>query len=216
MADRPNAGDSVLARPWSARFAFGLPAGSVRALLALAILGTTAGLIALRPDAVIPDAFRDLMFLILGHYFALRRTAAEPEQAGPSPLFLPRGSVRLIIIVGFAAVIVILIRRREPLNPESTPAVYSLMVVVGFLLGVLTSVISAWLSRSGRQPKRFWADVRATLILLAAAFLILLAWNKTFHFFPPPREGAPRFPLTDKGMEHLLAAIVAFYFGARS
>jgi hypothetical protein len=193
-----------------------MPAGSIRALLALTILGTTAALITLRPATTIIDAFRDLTFLILGHYFALRRGAGEPVQVGPAPLFLPRGTVRFLIFVGFGAVIGLLIYRGEPLNPQQTPAIYTLIVVAGFLLGVVASTIVRWLWERGHRPKRLWADLRAFLTILAAAALIILAWNEAYHFLPDPRSDGRVFPITPEGVRHTLAAIVAFYFGVRS
>lgn len=200
---------------WSELYAFGMPAGSVRALLALAILATTGTLIALRPNTQILDAFRDLTFLILGHYYAHRRSAHEPEQVGPAPLFLPRGTVRLLILIGFTAVIAYLFYRGEPLNPTKTPAVYTLIVVFGFLLGVVCSTIVRWMWERGHRPKRLWSDLRATLTLLAAILLILVAVNEAYQFLPEARD-AIRFPITPEGIRHILAAVVAFYFGVRS
>jgi hypothetical protein len=202
---------------WSALYAFGLPAGSVRALLTLGIVGTAAALTALVPSKAVPDAFRDLTFLILGHYFALRRGASEPMQIGPGPLFLPRGTIRFLMMAGYVAVIAILLsQRREPFNPRTTPAVYSLIIVTGFLLGTFLSFLAGLIWTRGRYPKRIWLDLRAAVVLLAAVCLILLAWDETFvKFLPTPREGTIP-PITAEGLRHGLAAIVAFYFGARS
>jgi hypothetical protein len=208
--------DRVLAPDWSTRYAFGLPAGSVRALLALGILGTAAALAALHPDSRIPDAFRDLVFLILGHYFALRRTTYEPALDGPPPLSLPRGTIRFVILLMFIAVVVVFVRKHEPLNPQTTPAIYTLIVIAGFLLGVVLSRFAGQLWKKGHEPKRIWIDLRAVIALLAAIMLILLAWNESYHFLPLAREGGPKPPITAEGVRHVLAAVVAFYFGARS
>jgi hypothetical protein len=201
---------------WSKLYAFGLPAGSVRALLVIMVLGSAAALTALHPEAAIPDAFRDLLFLILGSYFAHRRGQSEEKQVGPNPLFLPTGTIRFLINLGFIAVVVVLLRRKEPFNPEATPAVYPLMIVAGFLIGVMSSRLAKVFWTRGRQPKRIWADIRAALTLLVAGFLVLLAWDQIFHFLPERRADGPRFPITDTGIRHFLAAVVAFYFGARS
>lgn len=202
---------------WSQLYAFGLPAGSVRAILAIAVLGTSAALTALNPGKAIPDAFRDLAFLILGHYFALRRTAVEPEQIGPGPLFLPRGTIRVLIMAGYVAVIAILLQRRQPFNPTETPGVYTLIIITGFLLGTSLSLIARWLWNRGRRPKRIWIDLRAAFVLLATVALVLIAWNESYvRFLPELRPDSPQFPITAEGFRHLLAAFVAFYFGARS
>src|SRR5215831_16185079 len=89
---------------WRRLHAWGLPAGSVRALLALLIFGTTWGLLVLRPSQEVPDSLRDLLFIIMGHYFAARRRTEQVEEPGPPPLYLPRGSVRLILVAGCVAV----------------------------------------------------------------------------------------------------------------
>ena len=73
-------------------YAFGLPGGSVRALLAMTIFGGIWAWMWLHPDTEIPAYVRDLMFIIMGHYFAARHRAGT--EIGPPPLYLPRGSVR--------------------------------------------------------------------------------------------------------------------------
>jgi hypothetical protein len=201
---------------WSEQYAFGLPAGSIRALLALAVIGSAAALIALHPSVPVSEAFRDLSFLILGGYFAHRRTAHEPEQTGPSPLFLPRGCVRFLLALAVLAVIGVMLQHHEPLRPHDNPALYPLIIMIGFLLGVVSRLYTGWLLRHGRHPKRIWADVRASIALLAAVMLVMFAWNDTYQFLPKPREGGMKFPITDAGMRHTLGAIVAFYFGSRS
>lgn len=216
MSAPPLDSDRALTPHWSMRYAFGMPAGSVRALLALGILGSAAALAALHPNLQIPDAFRDLMFLILGHYYALRRTAGEPAEEGPPPLSLPKGTIRFVLLAMFVAVAVVLFQRREPFNPQATPAIYTLIVVAGFLLGIVTSKFVGGLWSKGRRPKRIWIDLRAVVALLAAIMLVILAWNESYHFLPLRRESGPRPPITAEGIRHVLAAIVAFYFGARS
>ena len=201
---------------WSEMYAFGMPAGSIRALLALAIIGSAAALIALHPSIPISDSFRDLSFLILGGYFAHRRTAFEPECTGPNPLFLPKGAVRFLLSLAVVAVIAVLLQRHESLKPRTNPALYPVFVMLGFLAGVASRIYSDWLVRHGRYRKRVWSDLRATIALLAASLLLLFAWNDAYHFLPMMREGGPTFPLTQAGFRHSLAAVVAFYFGSRA
>ena len=217
MSGEPDTRDPVATPHWSAIYAFGLPAGSVRALLTIGIVGSAAALTALVPSKAVPDAFRDLTFLILGHYFALRRGAEEPMQPGPGPLFLPRGTIRFLMMIGYIAVIAILLsQRQEPFNPRTTPGVYSLIIITGFLLGTMLSFIASRIWTRGRYPKRIWSDLRAALVLIAALILILLVWNDNYvEFLPKIREGTTP-PITSEGVRHILAAIVAFYFGARS
>src|SRR4051812_42834086 len=88
--------------------AWGLPEGSIRALLALLIFATTWAWLILDPSREVPASLRDLLFIILGHYFAARGRADAVSDPGPTPLYLPRGSVRLILIAGCLAVAAVL------------------------------------------------------------------------------------------------------------
>ena len=64
---------------WRRVHALGWPSGSVRALLAVLIFATTWGLMILRPTQEVPDYLSDLLFIIMGHYFASR---GGPTRAG--------------------------------------------------------------------------------------------------------------------------------------
>lgn len=208
------------ARTWFERFAFGLPSGSVRAILALLILGNACALVAVRPDQPIPAYLRDLMFLILGHYFALRRVQGEPSQAEPPPLFLPRGTVRVLIFLGFSAVIGLLVYRGAPWRPSESPAAFTLLLIAGFLLGVVFRKVGEWReSWTGRRTYRLFSDLRAVVTILSALILIALAWNQVYQFLPDARPQLPEragAPLGEIGFEYFLSAIIGFYFGARS
>src|SRR5262245_51752111 len=82
--------------------ALGLPHGSVRALLALMIAAGIWTWLLLRPETIAPPYLRDLMLIIMGHYFAARARTGPAD--GPPPLYLPRGSVRVILMLGFVGV----------------------------------------------------------------------------------------------------------------
>src|SRR4051812_11631093 len=85
----------------------GLPAGSVRALLTFMVLAMFAVLLLSPEDTPepIPLYLYFLLFLILGHYFAARANPHTPAGApGRHPLFLPRGAIRFLVVVGFVAV----------------------------------------------------------------------------------------------------------------
>jgi hypothetical protein len=204
---------------WRKLHAFGLPGGSVRAVLALMIFGTIWGLLLRRPDQEVPGSLRDLLFIIMGHYFAVRGRADQAPEPGPPPLFLPTGSVRLVLIAGFVGVAVVLYRQGQFLPIGSHPGAVTLILVGGFLLGVVMRKVAAWWQGRGSRVPRFIEDLRAAVALIAAAVLILLVWNRFFPFLPKPRPGAfqnARLEFGPYGLEHLSAAVVGFYFGSRS
>jgi hypothetical protein len=213
VADAPPNAD------WRRLHAFGLPAGSIRALLALLVFGTMWGLLALRPTQEVPDYLRDLLFIILGHYFASRRRAGQVVELGPSPLYLPNGSIRLMLIAGCVGVGALLYSRGQMTAPGKHPGVVTLWLVGGFLLGVALNVVSGWLLGKGRHTPRIIEDIRAIISVAAALILVLMVWNRLYIVVPPERIDqalAPWFHLARFRLEHALAAVVGFYFGSKS
>jgi hypothetical protein len=204
---------------WRKRHAFGLPSGSVRALLAILIFGTIWGELLLNPTKAIPDFLGDLLFIIMGHYFAIRRKSAQEPEPGPPPLYLPNGSVRLLFILGSATVALLLYRRGQLASLDRNPAALTLLLIGGFLLGVVVNAISVWWIDKGHQPHRIVEDSRALVSLAAAVLLILLVVNRLFPYIPPDQidtDVRKWLPLGQFGLEHVLAAVVGFYFGSRS
>jgi len=204
---------------WWRRHALGLPSGSVRALLAILIFATTWGLLVIRPSQEVPDYLRDLLFIIMGHYFATRHRADRGDDDGPPPLFLPRGSVRLLLVVGCVAVAVVLFPRGQLTAVDKNPGVVTLLLVGGFLLGVVFNGVFTWWKSRGHEPARFFEDLKALISMAAAALLVVLVWNRLFVYFPPDQIDtlfARWVHLGHYGPEHVLAAVVGFYFGSRS
>ena len=219
MESQTETTNEVPAIDWRRLHALGLPAGSVRALLALLIFGTVLGLLALRPSLEVPDYLRDLLFIILGHYFASRHRAGLVDEPGPSPLFLPSGSVRFLLIAGCLGVGGLLYSRGQLTAPGRHPGVVTLWLIGGFLLGVMLNWLRAKIfGRDGRAP-RFLEDTRALLSMAAAVILVALVWNRLYVVVPPEQIDqaiAPVFGISKFRLEHALAALVGFYFGSRS
>jgi hypothetical protein len=203
------------------RHPLGLPAGSVRALLTFMVLGMIWALLLLpkEKEIRIPLYLFYLMFLILGHFFAAHgHSIAGPKSGVASPLNMPRGSLRTLIFLGFVGVLgwryyvrggfEDLIQLEQPISEQP----YLPFVLVGaFLLGVLLSRLVATVSGAqGISP--WYQDFQAWIALLAtlglvAEMLIQLVIN-------PSLEPDKRLQLNEAQL--VLAAIVSFYFGARS
>lgn len=204
---------------WRTLHALGLPAGSIRALLAILVSGTVWALLVLQPAEEVPDYLRDLLFIIMGHYFAARHRAADEPDPGPPPLFLPRGSVRLLLVAGSAAVAAVLFRRGQLTAIDRYPGAVTLLLVGGFLLGVAMNAAASWWKGRGHRTPRFVEDLRALVSLAAAGLLLFLVFHHLRPIVPaseidrliPPGMHLGRF-----GPEHLLSAVVGFYFGSRS
>ena len=204
---------------WRTVHALGLPSGSIRALLAILVFGTIWTLLLVQPGAEIPDYLRDLLFIIMGHYFAARHRASEDPEPGPPPLFLPRGSVRFLLIAGSIAVAVLLFRRGQLTSLDQNPGVVTLLLVGGFLLGVAMNAVMSWWRNRGHRTPRLVEDVRAVLSMAAAGLLIFLVLNRLLLLVPPSQIDQllpPGIHLGRFGPEHVLAAVVGFYFGSRS
>ena len=204
---------------WRRLHAFGLPAGSVRALLAVLIFVTIWGLLVVRPNQEVPDYLRDLLFIIMGHYFAARRRSGPAEEPGPPPLYLPRGSVRLFLVVGSIAVAVLLFRQGRLTALDDNPGVVTLLLIGGFLPGVALNTVATWWRDRGHHTPRIVEDLRALISMAAAGILVILVWNHIVVLFPTDFVDellTARVHLGRLGVEHILAAVVGFYFGSRS
>jgi len=199
-------------RHWREVNAFGLPEGSVRALLAVAVFATIWVLLVRRADHEVPDYLRNLLFIIMGHYFATRRRPSPENAGGPGPLFLPRGTIRWVLFGGFVAVGVLLFRQGRLWDPAGNPGVVTLMLVVGFLLGVVVARIGEWRRERGHPAPRWVEDLRAAVALVAAAVLLFLVWGRIDS--EPFEETSLR--IGKYGDEHIMSALVGFYFGSRS
>lgn len=211
--------DSPSQADWRKQHALGLPSGSIRALLAVAVFATTWALLILRPGQEVPDYIRDLLFIIMGHYFASRHRASQSEDAGPPPLYLPSGTIRVLLVIGCIAVGVVLYRRGQLTDLERNPGVMTLLMIGGFLLGVVLNAAHTWWKDRGHQAPRIVEDLRALISMGAAVLLVFLILNRLFQFMPRGRidsSFASWIHLGHYGPEHLLAAVLGFYFGSRS
>jgi hypothetical protein len=205
--------------PSRPRHPLGLPPGSVRALLTLMVLGTVWALLAMPAEKEIPVPLYlyYLTFLVIGSYFGTRSSA--PRHAGEAPpLYLPRGSIRLIIIVGFAAVIGWGFYRnpnfleRLRLDDVSHQPYLPLVIFGAFFLGVIISALANMVLAGPRGLPPWYQDIQAWVSILA---VLGLGAEVIYQLVIVPGL-EPGKALELPHWQTVLSGIVAFYFGARS
>ena len=157
----------------------------MRALLCLIVVSflviqTARGV---RVDVVWSEA----LMITLAHYFTTRRFVplshelrAKLEAAGEiepdeSPLYLPKHSVRILLIGAFAGLAFYLYDHGRLFEAQSL----SLLVSVGaYLLGItVRGILAWWSSRTGITSPAWWVDFKAfgTLLIVLAAVGLQLA-----------------------------------------
>ena len=213
-----------VAPPIRRRHPLGLPAGSVRALLILMVVGTIWALLLMPADAAgkpvyVPLYLYYLLFLTSGVYFGARGHAPHPSVSQePPPLFLPRGSIRLLIIASFIGVTVTAFTRNHDffnsllIDPNEKPTMLIPIVLLGaFFLGVMVNgVCHLLLAGPEGMPPWYqdvlaWVSVLAVLGLGVAVILELVVSPSMENPIKLPHEG-----------QIILTGIIAFYFGART
>jgi hypothetical protein len=139
----------------------GLPSGSVRALLTLLIVAVVIAQV-VRGREVEP-LWTETLMIALAHYFTsrrfinlapdvMRRLEAEGRiETEANPLYLPRHTIRALLMLTFVGFALYLYRENELLQP---PALSILGVVFAYLLGIVARGLLAWWTK-GQRPTRF-------------------------------------------------------------
>jgi hypothetical protein len=204
------------ARPVRRRHALGLPAGSIRALLTAVVFGSLAVLLVTGEQGRVPLLYNYLWYLLLlivAHFFAAHGNSIRAHPDDRSPLGLPRGFFRFVLIVGFAGLVGWLYYSFHSFEPHiESSAANPLILLAGFFLGVCVARVVAW--TSGDQGPPFWfQDLQAWVALIA---VLALAVQVVVLVFINPSVSEDKRLLTEGHWEGAFAAIVGFYFGARS
>lgn len=176
----------------------GLPVGSVRALLLLAF--AAAAVLALRADRAVPPWMVVGLLLAGSSYFTARSNpATHGTHVGRPPLGLPRGTVRLLVlvVVGYGACLWF---RKHGTALDSAPVIW---ILAAWLVGIVVRMIVRM--RRTRTDEDAGATVfehvLALVALLSAAGLVWLELQT---------------PQTSPGwVEPLLGCILVHYFATR-
>jgi hypothetical protein len=193
-----------------ARPPLGLPTGSIRALLTLLILGIVVHEVALgRPVAMI---WNETLVIALAYYFTYRRFVSLPADAisrleadgtlprEQNPLFLPRLSIRFLILLVIGGLLGYLYREGRLFEPQVV-AIFGTLLC--YLLGVLIRGFGTWWMGGQKSSiTHLWEDVKAVSVVLAVASTACL------YFLTGP-EMVPHW------LETTTVGLVLFYFGSR-
>jgi hypothetical protein len=164
-----------------------------------------------RVDVVWSEA----LMITLAHYFTTRRFVplssdlrAKLEASGEiepdeSPLYLPKHSVRILLIGAFAGLALYLHDHGRLFEPQSL----SLLVSVGaYLLGITVRGLLGWWSHyTGITAPAWWVDLKAlsTLAVVLVAILLQLFGAKELHGVNTSR------------LQDFSLGLVLYYFGSR-
>jgi hypothetical protein len=205
------------------RHALGLPAGSVRALLAFGVLaylwilalGKSKDGGPLLSEERVATAFvylQVLMVLILAHFFVAHGKTIGSRVSHSSPLGMPRGSVRFVLLGGYLGLAYFMYATKPPFQvPETMPVMLMLAVLVTcFIVGHALTNVVVWFAR-GSTPAWF-QDIQAWFALMGMVVLgIVVILRLVINYSLPLGD-----QLNLDVIEAILAGIAGFYFGARS
>jgi len=155
----------------------------------------------------IPPILVESALLVVGFYFGVRSGTGPPiapvtAEGVRQPLFLPRGSIRVVLLVGFFGVIAYTLYMRRWI-PDAFLLI--LEVLASYLIGYVISAIILRRRAAGILPSRkvaIFRNFNAIIVIFLVAYIcgvLVLSWPD----FLPEQSG------------NALAWIVAYYFGSR-
>ncbi len=193
----------------------GLPAGSIRALLALCIAGSVYYMLA-RPELLgrfgyeLPAELLIAFMLVVGYYFSQRSGKQDDaKQTGKAPLGLPVGTIRAALVVGFVVSVGFVAYHSASANDFFENPAFPVMVTVGaFLVGRLAKFIIKSIVRGGKtRIGVIWGDVMGLVGIGAGVGRILVYCVPTLTAQLPP-EAVKQF-------HELFPSLIVFYYGNR-
>jgi hypothetical protein len=188
----------------------GMPTGSVRALLTLIVVAVVVMNLASGRDLDV--IWVETLLMALAHYFTSRRFVELPrdvriklEQDGileeeQHPLFLPKHTIRVVLLASFVGLAVYLYRENRWWEPRAATL---LGMIFAYLVGtVLRGCTRWWNRRRTTPPARFWGDAKALVVLGAVGAVALCE-------FTGMRD------VLDDRVHKVALGLLLFYFGSR-
>jgi len=195
-----------------------LPPGSVRALMSLFVVFVTCWLLVRGEE--LPLAVSEALLTVLAYYFATRAhvkamEAARAREAGggeldaiagddaeapANPLYLPTGSIRVLIILAFVGVAAYLVYSG---GSRKLLSATTLLLVFAFFAGQVVKWAVRQRSRGKpKQPVGMFEHIKAGLgLAIGLAFVALYVTG--YYTDAPPQ------------VHKFFLALIIFYFGSR-
>ena len=179
-----------------------LPRGSIRALVTLSLAGLAWAQAFQGRD--IPPFLLGLLLALIGYYFGTRREVRgnesgiyDVDDVQERPLFLPPGSIRMLLIAGFLATAVYLLAVG---GLPSRDYQEFFLILAGLVLGFIFRRRIARMD--GLMAYNMVKHAKAIAVVLTTAALVYLVQLELHHTLYP--------------LPMLLGSLVSFYFGSRA
>ena len=211
--------------PMIRRHAWGWPAGSVRALLALGVLGMLWAIVLIHPGEKTSQAEKHLptillslqvlMVLMLAHFFTAHGKTIGRHISTASPLGLPGGSIRFVLAAGYIGLCAVLLYNHADFDAGPNQDILGsllleiVVVLVAYFAGMLISaaVHVIW----GNPPPPPYQDLEAWVAMLALVGLVIVALLHLMNWKLSPEAQIPV-----EYAQAVLSGLIGLYFGARS
>jgi hypothetical protein len=191
----------------------GLPPGSIRGLLALQVTIIFWVLLLVPNENAVPIPL-NLYFLlatVMIFFVSHGKSIARKGEPTPSPLWLPGGTLRFLILAGTAAVFAFLAVRHPDRFARLTPnpdqlthwRFYLGALGIGFVLGYGTRLLPF------RHSWMFQAFQAWTAIIAMAILFLHMVFEVIINF-------SLEIPFDAVAWNTIVTGVVAFYFGSRS
>jgi hypothetical protein len=196
------------AAPPVVRNPLGLPAGSVRSIIALVITGSFVGHL-FSPEPI--PLYIYFLLALVPPFFTAHGTTIAADPGGPSPLHLPRGTIRVVLSLGIVGATAYFLYLNNFDYDRLAPPTDDLKSFPIYLMALGGGLFAGFVLGKGpwrRSPA--FQDIQAWLSILA---LLALAIELVIDVVIRPQSQL----LGDRQVWNtMLLVVLSFYYASRS